>query len=61
MSQKWEYLTEVVGSDDLNARGQDGWRLVAVAGGVMFYERPIIDEADTAAEVKPTHSRARSA
>jgi hypothetical protein len=38
---KWEYLTEAVGSDDLAARGADGWELVAVAGGVMFYKRPI--------------------
>jgi len=53
---KWEYLTEVVGSDDLNTRGQEGWRLVAVAEGVMFYERPVADEAD-APEAKASHSR----
>ena len=48
---RWEYLTEAVGADDLKARGQEGWRLVSVAAGIMFYERPFVESVIVAAPV----------
>jgi hypothetical protein len=41
--QKWEYLTEAVPAAPLAQRGQDGWRLVAIDDGIMFFERPLED------------------
>jgi hypothetical protein len=38
----WEYMTEAMGHDDLAARGQEGWELVAVQSGMMFYKRPYV-------------------
>jgi hypothetical protein len=38
---KWEYLTEAVPVSPLAQRGQEGWRLVSINSGIMFYERPV--------------------
>ncbi len=48
---RWEYLSEAVGSDDLAARGLEGWELVTIGQGTMIYKRPI-DEKAAAATAK---------
>lgn len=49
--QQWEYTTEAMGVDNLRARGMEGWELVAVQAGVVFYKRPYV--APPAAEPAP--------
>ncbi|HEX4861533.1 MAG TPA: hypothetical protein VFV07_09875 [Rhizomicrobium sp.] len=38
---QWEYKTAPVGNHDENAMGQDGWEMVAIAGGSMVYKRAL--------------------
>ncbi len=56
---KWEYMKEAVGADVLVARGQEGWELVAVAMGVVFYKRPV-DEAALATAAKADAGAAKA-
>ncbi len=51
--QQWEYRTEAMGVDDLPTRGMEGWELVAVAAGVMFYKRPYEPPAAHVAPAAP--------
>lgn len=44
----WEYRTEAMGAHSENAVGQDGWELVAVHEGIMFYKRPYVAAPETA-------------
>jgi hypothetical protein len=51
---KWEYLSEAIGVDDLDARGQEGWELVTSVAGVMIYKRPMADnKAEPVAQPVP--------
>jgi hypothetical protein len=51
--QKYEYLIEAARVSPHNERGQEGWRLVAIDGGIVFYERPIEETAEQAAAAIP--------
>ncbi len=44
----WEYTTGAMGAHSENAVGQDGWELVAVHEGIMFYKRPYVAAPETA-------------
>lgn len=55
--QKWEYLREAIGSDDMAARGLEGWEYVgtvmtSISSGLMVYKRPLV-EAKPEPEVAP--------
>ncbi len=52
---KWEYLREAIGADDLDARGMEGWELVAIAdrAGVMIYKRPMAEAKPVVAPMTP--------
>lgn len=55
--QKWEYVTHAVHAAPLADLGQDGWRLVTVDDGIMFFERPMEEPesvaGETTAEAEP--------
>jgi hypothetical protein len=59
--QKWEYKTSAIAVTDLPAMGQLGWRMVAIDGGLMFFERPLekrtyrlnVDAAKTSVQRAP--------
>jgi hypothetical protein len=40
---EWEYLTIAVEEGgDLNALGRDGWELVGVDNGKLYFKRPVV-------------------
>jgi len=57
---KWEYLTQPMQTTDLAALGQDGWRLVSVDAGIMFFERMVEPptKAEAAAAAKAEAAKA---
>ncbi len=60
--QLWEYKTASMGSHSENDMGQDGWELVAVHDGIMFYKRPVaVPPAAAPAAVSAANHRAKPA
>jgi hypothetical protein len=40
---QWEYLTlDQQDADDLNALGEEGWELVSVSDGRLYFKRPAL-------------------
>lgn len=40
---QWEYLTlDEQDADDLNALGEEGWELVSVSDGRLYFKRPAL-------------------
>ena len=43
---RWEYTTRLVFGDGLNELGAAGWELVAVAGALCYFKRPVYDSIE---------------
>lgn len=51
--QLFEHKNTAVAATDLAVMGKDGWRLVSVYEGMMFWERPVDPEPAEEAKATP--------
>lgn len=57
--QKWEYTTTAMSVTDSNAMGADGWEMVTVMGGMMFWKRVVEPEPAAAAPAPKSRAAAK--